>query len=199
VFTGIIRDVGRIAQRRDIGGDRRFTVQGDALDLAALPVGASVAVNGVCLTVVAHAPRAFVADVSSETLSVTTFGSLGEGDRVNIEPALRLGDSLDGHWVTGHVDGVGHVVAIEPSARARIYRIALPAALARYVAKKGSIAVDGTSLTVNEVDGTQFAVTIIPHTQRATIIGDYAVGTAVNIEVDIVARYMERLRQTDAV
>jgi len=196
VFTGIIKDVGRIVERRDVGGDRRFTIRGEALDLGQYPIGASVAVNGVCLTVVDRTPRAFVADVSSETLRVTTFGSLGEGDRVNIEPALRMGDSLDGHWVTGHVDGVGHVRSVEPAARSQIYRIEVPRELAKYVAKKGSIAVDGTSLTVNEVDGALFTVTIIPHTQTATIIGSYAVATAVNIEVDIVARYMERLRQS---
>jgi riboflavin synthase len=196
VFTGIIKDVGRIVERRDVGGDRRFTVQGDALDLSQIGIGASVAVNGVCLTVVANAPRAFVADVSSETLRVTTFGRLAEGDRVNIEPSLRIGDSLDGHWVTGHVDGIGRVLAVEPAARSRIYRIEVAEGLAKYVAKKGSIAVDGTSLTVNEVDGARFDVTIIPHTQTATIVDDYVVGTPVNIEVDIVARYMERLRQS---
>jgi riboflavin synthase len=151
----------------------------------------------VCLTAVAATAQAFTADVSAATLAVTTLGRLAAGARVNLEPPLRAGDPLDGHIVTGHVDGVGEVVALEPAGGSTRLVIEVPAALARYIAAKGSVAVDGVSLTVNAVQGAQFEVNIIPHTQIATVIGEYRRGTAVNIEVDMVARYLERLVQSE--
>jgi riboflavin synthase len=193
VFSGIVKGTGRVIERIEIGGDLRATI---AYDTAAMPPpvpGASIAVNGGCLTAAACGDGRFEADVSSETLAVTTLASLHVDSRVNLEPSLKLGEGMDGHWVTGHVDGVGHVLATTPAARSVILSIGLPAALARYVARKGSIAVDGVSLTVNQVGDTAFEVNVIPHTGDVTIISDYAVGRAVNLEVDIVARYLERL------
>jgi riboflavin synthase len=166
--------------------------------VAPLAVGGSIAVNGVCLTAVAAAPTSFTADVSAATLAVTTLGGLGKGSRVNLEPPLKAGDPLDGHIVTGHVDGVGEVVSIDAAGSSKRLVIAVPAALARYIAPKGSVAVDGVSLTVNAAGATDFEVNVIPHTQSVTVIGQYARGTAVNIEVDLLARYLERLVQTDA-
>jgi riboflavin synthase len=161
--------------------------------MAPLAVGGSIAVNGVCLTAVTTTPTGFSADVSAETLAVTTLGRLAPGARVNLEPPLKAGDPLDGHLVTGHVDGVGEVVAVTPAGRSQRIDIAVPSALARYVATKGSVAVDGVSLTVNAVRGAEFTVNIIPHTLAVTVIGEYRRGTAVNIEVDLLARYLERL------
>jgi riboflavin synthase len=192
VFSGLVRGIGRIAAREDSGADRRFVVELGA-GLAPLAVGGSIAVNGVCLTAVAATPRSFTADVSQATLAVTTLGSLKVGSRVNLEPPLKAGDPLDGHFVTGHVDGVGEVVALEPAGKSTRVVVAAPAGLARYIAAKGSVAVDGVSLTVNAVEGVQFEVNVIPHTQAVTVIGEYARGTAVNIEVDMLARYLERL------
>ena len=166
--------------------------------IAPLGVGGSIAVNGVCLTTVAVTPERFTTDVSAETLAVTTLGRLGPGTRVNLEPPLRVGDPLDGHIVTGHVDGVGEVVTITPAGRSRRLVIAVLPALSRYIAAKGSVAVDGVSLTVNAVRDAEFEVNIIPHTLTVTVIGEYRSGTAVNIEVDTLARYLERLAQTDA-
>ena len=163
------------------------------LDPREWPIGASIAVNGVCLTAIELDAQSFVADLSVETLRVTTFGELAAGAPVNLEPALRLGDSLDGHLVSGHVDGIGRVTALATEGRGQRLEIAVPADLSRYVARKGSVAVDGVSLTVNGVGTNSFDVMIVPHTQSATIIQHYEVGTAVNIEVDIVARYLERL------
>jgi riboflavin synthase len=195
VFSGLVKGVGRVAARADLGKDQRFTIElGDAA-LPPLVLGASVAVNGVCLTVVTADRDRFTADVSGETLAVTTLGNLGVGSRVNLESPLRAGDPLDGHIVSGHVDGVGQVVAVEPAGRSLTVTIEVPPALARYVATKGSVAVDGVSLTVNTVRGARFTVNVIPHTQQKTVIGDYRAGTAVNIEVDLLARYLERLLQ----
>jgi riboflavin synthase len=193
VFSGLIKGIGRVATRADLGCDRRFVVELGDSALGPLAVGGSIAVNGVCLTAIAVTPKTFSADVSAATLAVTTFGALGKGDRVNLEPPLKAGDPLDGHIVTGHVDGVGEVVAVEAAGRSTRLVIAVPAALSRYIAAKGSVAVDGVSLTVNAVEGAQFEVNIIPHTQNVTVIGGYARGTAVNIEVDMLARYLERL------
>ncbi len=151
----------------------------------------------MCLTAIAVTPKSFTADVSAATLAVTTLGALGPGERVNLEPPLKAGDPLDGHIVTGHVDGVGEVVAVEPAGRSTRLVVAVPAALSRYIAAKGSVAVDGVSLTVNGVAGAEFEVNIIPHTQAVTVIGEYARGTAVNIEVDMLARYLERLVRTE--
>jgi riboflavin synthase len=193
MFTGIIAGTGRIESCSELGADWRFAFALDRVELGMLVIGSSVAVNGVCLTVISCDADSFAADVSRATLDVTTFDSLRPGDRVNLEPSLRLGDSLDGHWVTGHVDGIGRVKAIRASGRSSELAIEVPRELSRYVARKGSIAVDGVSLTVNAVDATSFRANIIPHTQQVTIIGGYDVGTEVNIEVDIVARYLERL------
>jgi riboflavin synthase len=193
MFTGIIRAVGHIAQIDDLGGDVRMHVATGDLDIRNLPTGASIAVNGACLTAVELNAASFVADVSAETLQVTTLGRLAAGAPVNLEPALQMGESFDGHMVSGHVDGVGQVTALESDGRGQRLEVAVPAPLGRYVARKGSIAVDGVSLTVNEVAASSFGAMIIPHTRTATIIQHYEVGTAVNIEVDIVARYLERL------
>ena len=193
MFTGIIRGVGQIVEQADVQGDRRVTIQADDAALPGLVEGASVAVNGVCLTVIDPRPDRFSADVSLETLSVTTFGDLAVGSKVNYEPALRMGEALDGHLLTGHIDGIGQVSTLRESARSVVIEIRIPADLARYVARKGAIAVDGVSLTVNTVGENLFEVNIIPHTQEKTIISTYRVGTAVNIEVDVVARYVERL------
>ena len=194
MFTGIIRAIGRIASIDPQQGDARLRIETGGLDTGDWPEGASVAVNGVCLTAVEIAPDGFCADVSAQTLAVTTFGRLGRDAAVNLEPALRLGEPLDGHWVTGHVDATATVTAFGGDGRSQRLRIAAPQNLSRYLARKGSVAVDGISLTVNSVSAAgEFEVTIIPHTRTATIIRHYAVGTAVNIEVDIVARYLERL------
>jgi riboflavin synthase len=193
VFSGLVKGIGRIATRADLGGDCRFVIETGDAAVGPLALGGSIAVNGVCLTAIAVTPKGFSADVSAATLAVTTLGALESGDRVNLEPPLKAGDPLDGHIVTGHVDGVGKVVAVEPAGRSMRLVIAVPVALARYIAAKGSVAVDGVSLTVNGVAGAEFEVNIIPHTQRATVIGEYAKGTAVNIEVDMLARYLERL------
>ncbi|HVY67210.1 MAG TPA: riboflavin synthase [Gammaproteobacteria bacterium] len=195
MFSGLVKGVGRVAARTDLGKDQRFTIEVGTAGLPPLVVGASIAVNGVCLTVVTAAGDRFTADVSAETLAVTTLGNLRPGSRVNLESPLRAGDPLDGHIVSGHVDGVGHVVAVEPVGVSLKVTIEVPPALARYVAMKGSVAVDGVSLTVNAVHGPRFEVNIIPHTQAMTVIGEYRAGTAVNIEVDLLARYLERLLQ----
>ena len=193
MFTGIIRGVGRIKSSDDIGGDRRLTIDHEGVDLPPLGVGDSVAVNGVCLTVVDIGDAGFSADVSLETLKVTTIGQLEPGASVNLEPALRMGDALDGHLLTGHVDGIGRVTETSPAARSAVIEFEVPTSLAIYIARKGAIAVDGVSLTVNAVDGPTFAVNIVPHTAEMTVISGYIPGTAVNIEVDIIARYVERL------
>jgi riboflavin synthase len=193
MFSGLVKGSGRVAARTDRGGDARFMVELGAADVGTLVVGGSIAVNGVCLTAVEVGPGRFAADVSRETLGVTTLGGLAVGARVNLEPPLKAGDPLDGHIVTGHVDGVGQVVAFEPAGLSRRLVVEVPPALARYLAQKGSVAVDGVSLTVNGVHARQFEVNVIPHTLAVTTIGDYAIGTAVNIEVDMIARYVERL------
>ena len=176
----------------------RFAIELGSAAIGPLAVGGSIAVNGVCLTAVAVAPRGFTADVSAATLAVTTLGRLVAGSRVNLEPPLRAGDPLDGHIVTGHVDGVAEVVGVEPVGGSKRIVVAVPAALSRYIAPKGSVAIDGVSLTVNAVGAAELEVNIIPHTQAVTVIGEYVRGTAVNIEVDMLARYLERLVQPDA-
>jgi riboflavin synthase len=193
VFSGIVRGVGRIVGATGSGNDRRIVVGFEPGVLDRLPIGASIAVNGACLTAVESAADRFAADVSAETLAVTTLGELAVGARVNLEPPLKLGDTLDGHLVTGHVDGIGRVVTTSPEGRSVRLTVEVPAELARYVARKGSVAIDGVSLTVNGVAGNRFEVNVIPHTQAVTIIGEYAPGRAVNIEVDLIARYLERL------
>jgi riboflavin synthase len=197
MFAGIVKAVGEILDQQDRGGDRSLTIGYPGAALGDLAIGASVAVNGVCLTVTAVDAGRFAADVSAATLAVTTFGRLAPGARVNLEPSLKIGDSLDGHFVTGHVDGVAEIVAVAPVGRSTALTVELPSGLARYVARKGSIALDGVSLTVNAVADRRFDVNIIPHTAAVTVIGAYAVGSAVNIEVDVIARYLERLSETE--
>ncbi len=198
MFSGLVKGVGRVVSRTNAGADARFVVELGTAAIAPLAVGGSIAVNGVCLTAVAVTPSGFTADVSAATLAVTTLGRLAVGARVNLEPPLRVGDPLDGHIVTGHVDGVGEVVSVEAVGGSKRLAVAVPAALARYIAAKGSVAVDGVSLTVNAVNVAEFEVNIIPHTQSVTVIGEYRRGTAVNIEVDMLARYLERFVQADA-
>ena len=193
MFTGIVQAVGRIRSVEKRGGDAHLAIDAAALGLDDVGIGDSIAVAGVCLTVVALDAAGFAADVSPETLSRTTLGALAAGDPVNLEKSLRLADRLGGHLVAGHVDGVGKVVAVHDDGAAQRWLFVAPAALARYIAVKGSIAIDGTSLTVNEVDGNEFGVTLIPHTLAVTTFGARRPGDAVNLEADIVARYVERL------
>lgn len=193
MFTGIIQAIGTIRALEPRAGDVRLTLDTGKLGMAGVEAGDSIAVNGVCLTAVKVEASGFSADVSRETLSLTTLGDLNAGSQVNLEPALTLATPLGGHLVSGHVDGVGQVLDRRDDARSVRFRIAAPAQLARYIAHKGSICVDGTSLTVNEVDGRVFDLNIVPHTLVETIISKYAPGTQVNLEVDLLARYLERL------
>ncbi len=194
MFSGIVKGAGRVASLEELGGDRRLVIDYRGVELGPVQPGASVAVNGVCLTATRCDASSFTADVSNATLAATTLGSLPSGAPVNLEPSLRLGDSLDGHLVSGHVDGVARILRRQPDARSVAFTIELPAPLARFVALKGSVAVDGVSLTVNEVGSGQFTVNVIPATMERTIIASYVVGGTVNIEVDIIARYLDRLR-----
>jgi riboflavin synthase len=193
LFTGVVQDIGEVRSLEARGGDVRLTIACHHLDLARVEVGDSICVQGCCLTVTDQPGQAFAADVSRETLSLTTLGDLVAGSPVNLEPPLRAGDPLGGHLVSGHVDGVARVVAVSGDARSLRLRIAVPAELARYIARKGSVALDGVSLTVNEVEDAVFGVNIIPHTQAVTTLGRLAVGSRVNLEVDQVARYLERM------
>jgi riboflavin synthase len=193
MFTGIIQAVGEVRRLEPRGGDVRIVVDAGKLEMAGLAVGDSVAVNGVCLTAILVDASGFAADVSRETLGLTTLGGLSPGSRVNLEKALTLATPLGGHLVSGHVDGIGRVLTRADDARSVRLRIEAPMELARYIAHKGSICVDGTSLTVNTVEGRSFEVNIVPHTLDETIIGGYGPGTSVNLEVDLIARYLERL------
>jgi len=193
MFTGIVLDVGRIEAREARAGDLRLTIGFTRLDPQRVAVGDSICVQGCCLTATAVSGTSFAADLSRETLALTTLGELAVGAAVNLEPSLRAGDALGGHLLSGHVDGVGEIRSRGGDARSLRLEIAAPAALARYLAPKGSIAVDGVSLTINSVDGAGFGVNIIPHTQTATTLGSAAAGARVNLEVDQVARYLARL------
>jgi riboflavin synthase len=193
MFTGIVQGVGRVRSIEPRGGDVTLWFDTGVLPLAGIEIGGSIAVSGACLTAVQLEPHAFAADLSRETLSLTTAGDWAPGTRVNLEKALTAGQALGGHYVTGHVDGVGQVVSRHDDARSVRVEFEVPAELARYVARKGSICVDGVSLTVNGVDGRRFDVNLVPHTLEMTILGDYRPGTRVNLEVDIIARYLERL------
>lgn len=193
MFTGIIRAVGLVEDSRSRGGDLRLSVRAPDLPREGQSAGDSIAVNGVCLTIVELLPEGFTADVSAETRAVTTLGLLAARDRVNLELALAMGERLGGHLVSGHVDCVGRVTRRDRDGRSLRLAIELPREYRRYLAKKGSICVDGVSLTINEVSGISFEVNIIPHTAESTIIGGYAAGTRVNVEVDLVARYLESL------
>src|SRR5579862_3591395 len=193
MFTGIVQDLGRVESLEQRGGDVRLSITCPTLDMSRIALGDSVCVQGCCLTAVEVRGRTFAADVSRETLGLTTLGELAVGAAVNLEPALRAGDALGGHMVSGHVDGIARVTGVEADGRSRRLTIAVPPELMRYIAPKGSVTIDGVSLTVNEVAGSGFGVNIIPHTQTATTLGAVTAGTPVNIEVDPLARYLERL------
>lgn len=193
MFTGIIAAIGAVTEASPAAGGLRLRIDAGGLTLADVAAGDSIAVNGVCLTAVTVGRATFDADVSQETLDCTT--GFAAGARVNLEKALRLADRLGGHLVSGHVDGVGEVTHIDPAGDNRVLRITPPAFIARYVARKGSVAVNGASLTVNEVDEAGFSVNLIPHTLAATNLGGLRAGDRVNLEADTIARYLERLQQ----
>ena len=197
MFTGIIQAIGHVAASEPRGGDRRLLIDATALALDDVSEGDSIAVAGVCLTALDITRETFAADVSVETLGLTTLGTLKPGDAVNLEKALRLSDRLGGHLVSGHVDGLGRVVAVHREARSQHWTFEVPPVLARYIAVKGSVCIDGVSLTVNDVDGVRFGVNLIPHTQAVTTFGARRIGDRVNIEVDLMARYAERLSSCD--
>jgi len=192
MFTGIIAAVGRIGKAVPVRGGRRLVIDAAGLGLRDVAAGDSIAVNGACLTVVARKARTFEVDVSRETLACTT--GLAAGDRVNLEKAMRLADRLGGHLVSGHVDGVGTVARVEKAGASREIAVKAPAKLSKYLARKGSVTVNGVSLTVNAVKGAEFTVNVIPHTLAATNLGELRAGGKVNLEVDLLARYIERLR-----
>ncbi len=194
MFTGIVQALGTIERVEPRGGDTRLWVAAPTDFLVDVAIGDSIAVAGVCLTAIAFDAARFAADVSTETLACTTLGDLDVGSAVNLEKALRLADRLGGHLVSGHVDAVGRVLCVTPDARSQRWTFEAPAPLARYIAAKGSICIDGVSLTVNEVEGPRFGVNLIPHTVEVTTFRDRRAGDAVNLEVDLVARYVERLR-----
>jgi riboflavin synthase len=193
MFTGIIESIGKIAKMEKRGGDVRLHIATGKLDLSDVALGDSIAVNGVCLTAVVLPGDGFVADVSNETLSLTSLGQLSTGSPVNLEKALTMSSRLGGHLVSGHVDGLGEVIAKSEDARSIRFTVKALDELAKYIAHKGSITVDGTSLTVNAVKGAEFELNIVPHTAQETIMSEYEVGRKVNLEVDLVARYLERL------
>lgn len=201
MFTGIIQAVGQIAALKPRGTDLRLCIDSGSLALDNAQLGDSIAVSGVCLTATQLDKQSFWADVSAETLSRTILGDLQAGSKVNLEPALTLSTPLGGHLVSGHVDGIGSVTRFSPEGRSWCLNIQAPDALARYIAPKGSICIDGVSLTVNEVEGSSFGVNIVPHTLEQTTLADFKPGRQVNLEVDIIARYLERLlmaENTDA-
>jgi riboflavin synthase len=198
MFTGIVLEIGEIRRsetRAGAGGasDRSIEIACAMIPRERLELGASVSVDGVCLTVAAHGAGSFFADVSGETLAVTTLGAKRDGARVNLEPSLRAGDALGGHWVSGHVDGLAEVLSTRADARSLRVELAAPAALARYIARKGSVTLDGVSLTVNDVEGARFTINLIPHTLEVTTLGSLAPGARLNLEIDVLARYVERL------
>jgi riboflavin synthase len=201
MFTGIVLEIGEVLRSEPCGSgggaeDRRFEIAFGSIARERLDLGASISVDGVCLTVAALDARSFEADASGETLRVTTLGAKRVGARVNLEPALRAGDSLGGHWVSGHVDGIATVLSVAEDARSRRIELAAPAPLARYIARKGSVTLDGVSLTVNDVAGTNFSINLIPHTLGVTTLGALVAGARVNLEIDLLARYVERLSST---
>jgi riboflavin synthase len=198
MFTGIIQSVGHLRRLERRGGDVRLEIGTGKLDLSDVKGGDSIATNGVCLTVVGQGADWFAADVSLETLSLTTLGNLSTGSPLNLEKSLGVTDRLGGHMVSGHVDGVGEVLSLGQDGRSWRYTLRAPDQLARYIARKGSICIDGVSLTVNAVNGAEFELNIIPATMRETVFEGYRAGSRVNLEVDLVARYLERLLQGDA-
>jgi riboflavin synthase len=194
MFTGIVQAVGEVRAVTPRGGDVELLFGVGALDLAGVAIGDSISVSGCCLTVTRLTGDAFAADASLETLQVTTLGRWRPGQRVNLEKALRAGDPLGGHYVTGHVDAIATVVSTAADARSLRMEFEVPAPLARYIARKGSVCIDGVSLTVNDVGQNRFGVNLIPHTLEVTTLGSGQAGTQVNVEVDIIARYLERMR-----
>ena len=193
MFTGLIQAVGTLSHRESRSGDARLRIGVGGLPFGDVALGESIAVNGVCLTVIEFDASSFAVDASTETLALTTLGGLAIGAPVNLERAMLPTDRLGGHLVSGHVDGVGRVLDVQPDARAQRWRFSAPAALSKYIATKGSICVDGVSLTVNAVDAAGFEVALIPHTLAHTAFSGTQVGDPVNLEVDLVARYVERL------
>ena len=193
MFTGLIEGVGQVVALEPRGGDMRLRIAVGSLPFADVALGESIAVSGVCLTVIEFDAGAFAADASTETLALTTLGGMAVGQAVNLERAMRPTDRLGGHLVSGHVDGVGRVLSIHDDARAQRWRFSAPQALSKYIASKGSICVDGVSLTVNAVDDEGFEVALIPHTVAHTAFSTTPVGAKVNLEIDLVARYVERL------
>lgn len=198
MFTGIVASMGVLVQTTAVDGDRRLQINCGKLDISRCSPGDSIAVSGVCLTMLEPTQSEFYADVSRESLELTTLGKLQQGDRVNLELALTIEDRLGGHMVSGHVDGKGGLLSRRPDGRAQRFEFELPGSLARYVARKGSICINGVSLTVNEVDGARFSVCLIPHTLEVTTLGLLQAGDEVNIEVDLIARYLERLSQPES-
>jgi len=193
MFTGIVTTTGMVREKRTIGGDIRLQIEAEDMDFSGCSEGDSISVSGVCLTMLSPHRRGFGADVSAETLQLTTLGLIEAGQNVNLESAMTLSDRLGGHLVTGHVDGIARLTARVQDGRAERFEFQLPSGLEKYVAKKGSICVDGVSLTVNDVSGRCFSVCLIPHTMSVTTLGGLMPGSKVNIEVDIIARYVERL------
>ena len=195
MFTGIVTDIGRVRSVRQTARDRRYEIE-TAWDTAPIDLGASISHAGCCLTVTEKGPGWFAVEVSGETLSKTTLGDWSEGGRINLERAARLGDEMGGHIVSGHVDGLGEVVSVTPEGGSWRIQIAAPEPLHRYIAAKGSITVDGVSLTVNAVEGRTFGVNVIPHTLEATTLSDLKPGSRVNLEIDMLARYLARWQET---
>ena len=195
MFTGIIAAVGKIEARSQEEGEWRLKISTGDLDLSDVKIGDSIAVSGCCLTVVEKHATAFLADVSNETMRCTSLGTLEIGSAVNLEKAMLATDRFGGHIVSGHVDGVGHLIKVENEGQSIKMTFKIPSNLSKYVAAKGSICVDGTSLTVNEANDDYFAVNLIPHTQDETVSGSYQIGDSVNLEVDIIARYLERMNE----
>lgn len=197
MFTGIVSEKGSLVEMTSLGGDSRLRIDCGLMKTGGSKVGDSISVSGVCLTILDPDDKGFSADASRETLNLTTLGGLEEGREVNLELALGLEDRLGGHMVSGHVDGKGRLLSRREDARAERFEFELPSSLARYVARKGSVCIDGVSLTINEVDGARFSVCLIPHTLEITTLGLLQAGDEVNIEVDLIARYLERLLEPD--
>lgn len=193
MFTGIIEATGSIKHITESNGDVRMIFDTASLDMSDIGIGESIAVNGACLTVIEKQAHSFAADLSKETLNLTAFPDMGIGDRINLEKAMQLSDRINGHLVSGHIDGVGSIISIRPDARSTRYQIKAPGSLLRFITRKGSITVDGVSLTVNEVDSDSFSVNIIPHTIKETIFSSYNPRSAVNLEVDLIARYLQQM------
>jgi riboflavin synthase len=196
MFTGIIVATGQVVSTVDRGGDLELVIAAPGLDTQRTAIGDSISVQGVCLTVTRLDGARFCADVSAETLMKTTLGGLKPGSRVNLEPSLRAGDPLGGHLVSGHVDAVGRLANVAAEARSQRLQFELPESLMRFVAPKGSICIDGVSLTVNEVEGRRFGVNIIPHTHQVTTLGELVPGSPVNVEIDVIARYVDRILES---